>query len=453
VRHQQQGLYPYHVPSHKAGRGLDVDFAGNLVQCDLTELPGLDNLAAPTGPLAAAEALAASLADACATYFTTNGSTAGLIAGVLATAPPGSTILLPQTAHLSLYSACVLGDLRPVFLPVELHPELPLALGYTTDTLRAALAKHHPSLVVATSPTYHGAISDISAFTSLCREYAVPLLVDEAHGTHLLVSDRPAASAARSKADVVVQSVHKTGGALTGAAWVHCFNPALTLALKRALRLMQSTSPSYLLLASLDLARRALATAGLERFRLACQQADKLRELLPTVFFPSPWQQDPLRVVIDARYFGLSGFALHQAMLDCGLSPEMADTYTVTLVVGLSESDEGVERVLALAKGLPRVTTLAEIVGRPYYLSTRAQVLTPREAYFAVHKWVPLMRGQGEICAEPLVPYPPGVPLVGPGQTIEREDVAYIQELIAAGGSCTGVSATGQILVIAGEYK
>ncbi|MBT9176295.1 MAG: Arginine decarboxylase [Firmicutes bacterium] len=451
AKHRAQSLYPYHVPAHKAGRGLLPSFAAHMAEFDLTELPGLDNLAAPDGPLADAEALAATFVGADATYFTTNGSTAGILASVLAVAPPGSTIILPETAHQSFHSACVLGDLSPVFLPVELYPELALPMGYTLSSLRKSLAECRPSLVVATTPTYHGVCSDSAAIKAVCREHGVPLLVDEAHGTHLLVSDTQVQSAVRSGADLVVQSMHKTGGALTGAAWVHCFNPHFREPLKRALRLVQSTSPSYLLLTSLDLARRTLAIEGAARFCSSRGHADKLRALLPAVSFPRDWQQDPLRIVIDARYFDMSGFALQQIMLAYGLSPEMADAYTVTLVIGLFESAEGLPRAAALARDLPRTTVIPKAQLVPYLSGGRLQMLTPRQAYFSQSIRVPLARARGEICAEPLVPYPPGVPLLWPGQRIEHEDISYLQALLAAGGNCIGVSPTGQILVIAGE--
>ena len=451
AKHRVQGLYPYHVPGHKGGRGLDPSFAAHMAEFDLTELPGLDNLLAPNGPLAAAEALAASLVGAEATYFTTNGSTAGLMAGVLAMAPPGSTVFLPENAHQCFFSACVLGDLRPVFLPVEFQPEVALPLCYTASTLCDSLAKCRPSLVVATTPTYHGVCSDTSAIAELCREHGVPLLVDEAHGTHLIVSDTEVQSAVRSGADVVVQSVHKTAGALTGAAWVHCFNPHFKEPLKRALRLVQSTSPSYLLLASLDLARKMLATEGAARFSLSRRHADKLSASLPTVLLPPPWKQDPLRVVVDARYFDMSGFALEQVMQAHGLAPEMADAYTVTLVVGLSEGDEGWQRAAALAERLPQkaVPVSAQVAPRPK--TCAPQVLAPRQAFYSQRVWVPLGEAKGRICAEPLVPNPPGIPLLWPGQCIEQADIAFLSELSAAGGSCTGISPAGKILVIAGE--
>lgn len=451
AQHRARDCYPYHVPGHKAGHGLDSSFVAHIADCDLTELPGLDNLAAPTGPLAAAEALAAALVRAEATYFTTNGSTAGILAGVLALAPPGSNIILPRTAHQSFYSACVLGDLVPIFLPVELHPELALPMGYTLSSLRASLEIWRPSVVVATSPTYHGVCGDTAAITAVCREYGVPVLVDEAHGTHLLVSDTEVQSAVCSGADIVVQSVHKTGGALTGAAWVHCFTPRYREPLKRALRLVQSSSPSYPLLVSLDLARRTLATEGRARFGLSRQHADKLRALLPAVSFPAPWQQDPLRVVIDARYFNMSGFALEKAMGSYGLAPEMADAHTVTLVLGLFESDEGLRRAAALARDLPRVGRVSRVQVLPHQLDRRMPVLTPRQAYFGRRREVPLSHALGEICAEPLVPYPPGVPLLWPGQRIELEDVAYLKAHLAAGGNCVGISPTKQMLVMAGD--
>lgn len=446
-----RGLSSFHVPSHKGGRGLDPEFTGSMSTFDFTELPGLDNLMQPTGPIAEAERLAAALAGAKATYFTTNGSTAGLIAAVLACCKPGSTILLPQNAHISLLHACVLGDVRPAFLRVDMHESCAIPLGYTEHQLRSALKEHRPSLVVAVSPTYHGVISDLCALVAVCREKNIPLLVDEAHGTHLLLSPESCLSAVKSGADVVVQSVHKTGGALTGAAWIHCFNASLCSPLKDALRLVQSTSPSYLLLASLDLARRELATVGSELYQRVLRYAQDIRRILRCVELPPPWQQDPCRIVVDARSYGLSGSQLEGMMLSMGVAPEMHDAHTVTLVLGLREGIEVVEYFRHMAKVLPAPSAAqANAAARPLP-PLPAQVLTPREVHFSSKEWVSLPNAAGKVAAAPLTPYPPGVPLVWPGQVVTEELVRYIERLTATGCACLNLSGNGQILVVAGD--
>lgn len=450
--YRDKGLSSFHVPAHKGGRGLDPDFLQQMPYYDLTELPGLDNLLLPTGPIAEAQRLAAALVGAKATYFTTNGSTAGLIAAVLACCKPGSTVLLPQNAHISLLHACVLGDVYPAFLGVQMHESCHIPLGYAPDQLKKAILLHRPSLVVAVSPTYHGVISDLKSLADVCREEKVPLLVDEAHGTHLLASFEPLSSAL-SGASLVVQSVHKTGGALTGAAWVHCFDESLCVSLKEALRLVQSTSPSYLLLASLDLARRALATYGPEHYQRVKHYAREIRHYLRCVELPAAWQQDPLRIVVNAKSYGLSGSQLESIMLRLGVAPEMHDAHTVTLVLGLTEDKEVVEKMRGVAEALaalplPLAAPRAE-QGEALPLPVLAR--SPREVHYGQKEWVALASAAGRIAAAPLTPYPPGVPLVWPGQRITLEIIEYIQKITESGGFCINLSESGQILVVAGE--
>ncbi|MBS4054716.1 MAG: aminotransferase class I/II-fold pyridoxal phosphate-dependent enzyme [Thermaerobacter sp.] len=424
--HHSRASYPFHVPGHKGGRGLPSEFRADWAPYDLTELPGLDNLLCPSGPILAAEALAAEWAGARATHFTTNGSSAALIAAVLACCARGSQVVLPQNAHLSLFHACVLGDLCPVFVPVSLDSRLGIPLGFTPAALRQVLSTTQASLVVVVHPTYHGVCGDVAALSVVCREFGVPLLVDEAHGTHLLLADKAPFSAVRQGADLVVQSVHKTGTALTGAAWLHSMAEQWAERSKEALRLVQSTSPSYPLLASLDLARANMQRKGPPLLTEAVRVAQLARQLLPCFTPPLPYRQDPLRLVIDCAKLGLSGYELERLLVRRGVWPEMVEPHVVTLVWGLYDGEEALMCLKEAVSHLPY--TVSPVFSPPESLPLPLcpTVLRPAEAYWQEKVGIPLNEACGRIAGAPVTPYPPGIPVIWPGQMFTEECVEYI---------------------------
>jgi len=450
-RHTRNASYPFHVPGHKGGRGLAEELKGAWSRFDLTELDTLDNLYCPKGPIAEAEALASEFAGAWATHFTTNGSSAALIAAVLASCPRGSQIALPQNAHLSLFHACVLADLLPRFMPIEFDPELGIPLGLTPASLRQFLASESVSLVVLVHPTYHGVCLDLAPLAAICKEFAVPLLVDEAHGTHLLLAQGAPSSALSMGADIVVQSVHKTGLALGGAAWVHCQSEKLSGKVKQALRLVQSTSPSYLLLASLDLARRSMSRGGVGMYKAAVTLAKAARELFPTYLPPHPYQQDPLRLVIQASKLGMDGYTLAKHLTYGKVVPEMVEPSAVTLVIGLCDGDEALVALKNASEMLPmpRLGGFAQSASPPWPICP--QRLRPALVYFQPSVEIKLAEAQGQVAAEAISPYPPGIPIIWPGQEFTRECIAYLEWYRASSQGLNALSANDKVKVVGGS--
>lgn len=446
-KHIAEGLFPFHVPGHKAGKGLPTAYLHSLISYDLTELPGLDNLYDPSGPIARAQDLAAQLFGVSATLFTTNGSTAGLIAAVLACCPSGGTLLLPRNAHISLLHACVLGDLSPVFVDVEIDSSTEIPLGLTAEQVRIALERSSADAVVMVYPTYHGVCGDIRGIGEVCRQAGVRLIVDEAHGTHLFLNPSGPVSALCSEASVVVQSAHKTGFALTGAAWIHIKDQSLIQRVKASLRLVQSTSPSYLLLSSLDITRGILEEDGPRLMREALAAASDLAHILPIYVPPTPYQSDPLRLVFHAAQQGMSGIYLADSLHAHGVAVEMCDLYTVTLVLSLADNEESVARLLTAFPQVERQLSGQPLV--PVCPPLGQQVLTPRQAHFAPKKFCKLEESQGLIAAEAVTAYPPGIPVMWPGQLITTEILEYLASRQVLGVQFSGVSPQGEVLVIA----
>ncbi|MFM7426616.1 MAG: aminotransferase class I/II-fold pyridoxal phosphate-dependent enzyme, partial [Elainella sp.] len=321
----------FHTPGHRQGQGAPMvlqDLLGVALRADLPELPELDNLFAPEGVIRAAEALAAEAFGADQTWFLANGSTCGLEAAILATCRPGDPIILPRNAHQSIFSALVLSGALPVWLEPQVDPDWELAGGLTPAQVEAALAAYpEAKAVLLVSPTYQGVGSDLAAIAEITHRHHLPLLVDEAHGAHFAFHPDLPPSALAAGADLAVQSSHKTLSALTQAAMLHVRGERIDRQrLSQALRLVQSTSPNYLLLASLDAARHQMATAGKtlldQTLAAAAQVKAQISRFLPVLssaqLDPSRgfFSLDPLRLTVDVTPLGLTGFAadeiLHQ---------------------------------------------------------------------------------------------------------------------------------------------
>lgn len=438
--HVMRAGYPFHVPGHKQGRGLSPEFAHQMPRFDLTELPGLDNLLAPHGPLREAERLAAAYTGAAACHFTTGGSTSGIIASIMALCPRGKRILLPRNAHISCLHACVLGDFTPVFYDVIIDEARQIFLGADHADFQSKLSSDI-GVALVVSPNYHGIISDVSELAELCHKASIPLVVDEAHGTHLLLGPPLPASAVRLGADVVVQSVHKTGTALTGAAWVNVKHWCHAESVKAALRLVQSTSPSFLQLVSLDLARAYFESHGAVQLAGTMALADNLRELLPVYVPPHLCLTDPLRIVVDASRFGMHGFLLGEMLAMHGVSVEMSDISTAVLVLTLADDIGAVHAVSGALRYLPTAgfSAVGEAAARCRLPAVNPFSLPPKDAYFSEYELLPLDRTLGRIAAAPITVYPPGSPLIWPGQRIESDFIEYIYIMLAQGASVTGV--------------
>lgn len=439
-RHMDKAPYPFHMPGHKQGRGLHPEFSRDIAAADLTELPGLSNLAAPDGALAEAQGLAARYAGAAVCHFTTAGSSGGIAAAVLGLCPVGGNILLPRNAHMSFLHACILGGLNPSFYDPHVDSAAGLPLAADIDDFARKLTPEI-DLAVAVSPSYHGFLSDVTAMTGICRERGTPLLVDEAHGTHLLAGPPLPPSAIHLGADAVVQSVHKTGLALTGSAWIMLRDEGLAARVKDCLRLVQTTSPSYPHLASLDLARAMMEARTEAQNETLLHLVGQAEAMFATYRPPLTVQRDPLRLVIDARAYGMTGYRLAELLAENGVQVEMADFSTAVLIISFADGEEALEALRRASDALPGVCPGSAAVSWPVPPDVGTQELTPRQAFFYPSREVALSQASGRIAAGAVSAYPPGVPLIWPGQRITQPIIEYIERTLLLGGSIVGLQA------------
>ncbi|MGB3293852.1 MAG: aminotransferase class I/II-fold pyridoxal phosphate-dependent enzyme, partial [Phormidesmis sp.] len=316
---------PFHTPGHKQGHGIsDLHrqlFGATVFRADLPELPDLDNLFAPEGVILQAQSLAAAAFGAEQTWFLANGSTCGLEAAILATCGPGDKLILPRDVHTSAISGLILSGAVPVYVAPTYGSDWDISLGVSPDTVAQALTAHPDAkAVLLVSPTYYGVCSDLAAIAPLVHSYNIPLIIDEAHAPHFAFHPDLPISALAAGADITVQSAHKVLSAFTQAALLHMQGDRLDRhRLSQALQLTQSTSPSYLLLGSLDAARQQMATAGqalmARTLTLADQAAQALSQLPGLRILQPQWEKnhtgisgDRTRLTVDVSALGITGF-------------------------------------------------------------------------------------------------------------------------------------------------
>lgn len=435
-----------HMPGHKKGvtPSLLSGWLGATLQYDQTEIGILDSLHAPDGPIRRSEQLVAALYGTKATYFTTNGSSAGLIASMLAAAASGAEVIVPRNMHKAVLAGIILGDLWPHF--IEPNCQDGFELGIMPVDLQAALSAHPDvQAVLLLHPTYEGVTGDLERLVSMAKAANCRVVIDEAHGAHFPFHPSLPKSAVRTQADWVVQSAHKTLPALTGAAWVHrLHNDVTDEHLRSRLNLVQSTSPSWLLLGSLDLAQQDLRLHGHawldEAIALASELTAEIEKSTPLVRWLPPqqgmWQYDPLKINLLTTASGHSGYAVAHHLEEHGYYVEMAKPHSVLLMLTMADRVMSIEPLVRCLAALPpRAVGPAQLPLQP---PLPRLCLRPRQAYLSSISTVAPDEAIGRIAARPVYAYPPGIPLVYPGELLQRDLLAYVDELTSRGGYLTG---------------
>ncbi len=472
----QQNHAAFYTPGHKRGQSSPeslVNVLGNAVfQADIPELPEMDNLFAPQGILADAQALAAEAFGAERTWFLVNGSTSGVIAAIVATCAPGEKIILPRNVHKSAIAGLIFSGAVPIFVAPDYDPTYDLVHSITPQTVAQALANHPDCrAILMVYPTYEGICGDVAAIAHLAHQHGIPLLVDEAHAAHFHFHPALPATALSLGADLSVQSIHKVLSSFSQSAMVHTQGDRVAGdRLSQALALVQSTSPSNLLLASLDAARQQMALHGYDLMDrtlhlAAIARADlaQIPGILPLMLqqpTPGYLTQDPTRLVVNITKLGITGFEadtiLHQSF---GVVCELPALQNLTFIISLGNTHHDIQR---LVDGFQHLATQMQqrrqqIENREWETIDNARnlkhnptssphstpcpppsALTPREAFFAPTVAVPVDQAMDRISAELICPYPPGIPVVIPGERITTEMVIYLQEVLQSGGYLVG---------------
>jgi arginine/lysine/ornithine decarboxylase len=455
---------PFYTPGHKRGQGIPQSLANLLgsavFRADLPELPELDNLFAPEGVIQAAQELAAEAFGAEQTWFLVNGSTCGIIAAILATCATGDPIVLPRNIHQSAIAGLILSGAVPIFVNPEHDPALDLVHSITPAAVATALEQHpEAKAVMMVYPTYEGICGDIAAIAQIAHQHHIPLLVDEAHGPHFAFHPELPTSALAAGADLSVQSTHKVLAAMTQAAMLHVQGDTIEAdRVSQALQLVQSTSPSYLLLASLDAARQQMALQGKELMTQTLRLADAARLRIsripglsvlgpvPAGLTPGFFALDRTRLTVNVSGLGLNGFTadeiLHQRL---GVTAELPSLQHLTFIISLGNTEADIEHLVQACVTLAQDYCYPQVQRSlpPFPLPTGDLSIprrSPREAFFAPAETVTLEQAVDRISTELVCPYPPGIPVLLPGEAIAPAALDYLQQVLALGGSITGCS-------------
>nr|XP_018674564.1 PREDICTED: uncharacterized protein LOC103969780 isoform X1 [Musa acuminata subsp. malaccensis] len=454
-------------PGHNGGKAapamLSQLFGPDVFTYDSTPLPWIGNLFSSEGPLTAAQKLAAEVFGSSETWFLVGGSTCGVMASIMATCSPGDFLVLPRNAHISATHAMVLSGAIPKYITPEYSSLWDVAGGVTPSQVETAIEElkevgKRAAAVLITSPTYQGICCKIDEITKLCHSHGVPVIVDEAHGAHFKFHPRLPMTALEQGADLVVQSTHKVLSSLSQSSMLHMSGHRVDRErVRRCLEALQSTSSSYLLLASLDAARAQLSENPGAILGKAMEMADLARlqigripglSILDASCFSSDFpDMDPLRVTVGVSRLGLTGFKVNELLCEeHGVIPQFEGMRSVTLVFNWGTSMEHTERL---------ITALSHLSTR-FLDENRSQnqvgsgaitpfagfrrELSPREAFFAKKRKVNIGESLGEICGELICTMPPGIPVLNPGEVITREALDYLQDARNKGAVIMGAA-------------
>ncbi|MFB0919170.1 MAG: aminotransferase class I/II-fold pyridoxal phosphate-dependent enzyme [Clostridiaceae bacterium] len=444
---------PFHVPGHKKGVGVDSQFkkfiGENPFKIDVTVFNLVDSLHHPTGPIKEAQALAADAYGADATFFSIHGTSGAIQAMIMSVVGEGDTIIVPRNIHKSVTAGIILSGAIPVYMQPELDKTLGIANGVLPETVEKTLRENpHAKAVLIINPTYYGVSTDLKSIADIVHSYDIPLIVDEAHGPHLKFSDRLPMSAMEAGADLCSQSTHKIIGAMTQGSLLHVRTKYVDIERVQAImNLLQTTSPSYILMASLDTARRQIALEGEELLEYAINLAEETRDRINKIpgFYcygkellgnPGVYAIDPTKICITCRNLGITGFDLDMILSNkYHIQMELSDLYNVLAVGSFGDTRENMDKLIEALTEISseymnkekRKSDFLDIPDIP------KQVLIPREAFNGQKTSVPLDDSVGQVSGEFLMAYPPGIPILCPGEVITEEIVQYVNDLKKTG--------------------
>lgn len=465
VQHKNSDAISFHMPGHKGRREIFTKtgfgpWVSNMIGNDITEIPGADALFCPQSSIRDVMAAYESLYGARHSELLVNGSSAGVMAAILASVPKGGKLVLGRNSHHSAFSALRLGDITPCYLRPQISKRYNLLAAVSPAEVDNVLALNpEATAVLITSPNYYGVLSDIEAIAAVCRHHDVTLIVDQAHGAHLKFFDNQRiadeagyvrySAAENQRADIVVNSTHKTLLSFTGSGVLNVMSDRVdTARLSELLRMLQTTSPSYLLMGSLDVNSRIMSRWGKEiisdwseDLKYFYKKANAMKGL--TVVRGADLDATKLNISLSA--YGISGELLERELRHNGIFVEMVHGDYVMLLTGAGNRREDYRRLIST---LERIIDIYGVEGlSPEPLATIPDFILEASRLPEESELVPLYMAEGRVLQSPIITYPPGSPIACPGEILSYEVISYISEAIAHGDKLTGVDDEGMIRV------
>ena len=459
LRYAGCGVLPLHTPGHKGGRGAHLllrrFFTEEGLRADVSLTSELDDLHAPTGCIRTAEELAAETYGADAAYFMVNGTTGAIHTMLMAALAPGDVLFVPRNAHRSVVGAMILTGVRPVWLQPEIDMRLGIAMGISLGAVKDAVRKHPEArAALLVYPTYYGVATELAAIAEFLHAHDMLLLTDTAHGPHFAFSDALPPSAMTAGADLSAESTHKLLGSLTQTSMLLARGGRVSAErIRAASGIMQSTSPNEVLLASLDAARAQMAEEGRGRLASAIRLAGELRRRINEIeglwsFGPEYMGTagaaalDPTKITVQVTGLGMTGFAAEEELRRRGIACELADARNVLFLLSYADGVREIERIAA---ALEKIAARCGEADMPETAAPEMPPLpetpgTPRAAYFAPKERVSLAQAAGRTAAETILFYPPGIPVLAPGDAVQAASLDYLRAMRDAGARVVGAS-------------
>ena len=454
TKHMKNRVVRLDVPGHKGGRMNKPlrDFLGEqCLRCDVNSMKNLDNLCHPTSVIRQAEELAAQAFGAHNAFFIVNGTTAAVQTMGFTACKAGDKIIMPRNVHRSAINALVVCGAVPVYVNPGTDKKLGIPLGMSAEDVEKAIIENPDAkAVLVNNPTYYGICSDIKSIVDIAHKHSMLVLADEAHGTHFYFGENLPVNAMEAGADMAAVSIHKTGGSLTQSSLLLCAESVSEGYVRQIINLTQTTSGSYLLMVSLDMARRNLALNGKELFAKACDYVSYARNEINKIGGYYAFGQDLVngkdifafddtKLSVHTRAVGLAGVEVYDLLRDeYDIQIEFGDIGNILAIVSAGDRELEIERFISALSEIKRLYSKDPAGLFDHEYINPVVKVTPQKAFYSDKKAVPVEKSCGKVCAEFVMCYPPGIPILAPGEMITTDIINYIKYCKEKGCLMTG---------------
>jgi len=453
LEHAKKDPVQFHIPGHKKGNGMDPEFRNfigeNALSIDLINIGPLDDLHQPKGMIKRAQELAAEAFGADHTFFSVQGTSGAIMTMIMSVCGPGDKIIVPRNVHKSVMSAIIFAGAIPIFIHPEIDKNLGISHGITKEAVQHALDLHPDAKgLLVINPTYFGIAADLKKIVDLAHSYHIPVLVDEAHGVHIHFHEDLPMSAMQAGADIAATSVHKLGGSMTQSSVLNVRGNLVNYKrVQSILSMLTTTSTSYLLLASLDVARKRLATEGKQLMDKTIDLAQYIRRQINDIEHlycvgeeiineDFAYDLDPTKLIISVKDLGLTGHAVEEWLRrNYTIEVEMSDLYNILCIVTPGDTEKEANILIDALKALAieRHDKASKVEARVMLPNIPLLALTPRDAFYSETELVDFNESIGRVIAEFIMVYPPGIPIFIPGEIITEDNLKYIKRNMDAG--------------------
>lgn len=454
LKYKAMRVVPFDVPGHKQGRGNPElrEFLGEkCLAVDVNAMKPLDNLGHPVSVIKEAEELAADAFGAHHAFFMVNGTTSAVQAMIMSVCKQGDKIIMPRNVHKSAINALIISGAIPVYVNPGVNKELGIPLGMSIDEVKKAIACNPDAKAIfVNNPTYYGICSDLRTITELAHRHGMAVLADEAHGTHFYFGDNMPFSAMAAGADMAAVSMHKTGGSLSQSSFLLIGSRLSIGHVRQIINLTQTTSGSYLLLSSLDISRRNLALDGKNIFTKVVSLADYARDEInkiggynafsvELINGDSVFDFDRTKLSVHTREIGLAGVEVYDILRDdYNIQIEFGDIGNILAIISVGDRALALERLVSSLSEIKRLYMRDKTGMFDHEYITPEVAMTPQQAFYSEKRSVPIKAGAGQISGEFVMAYPPGIPILAPGERITAEIIDYIVYAKEKGSFLTG---------------